>query len=237
MLTPVEFEQKYRQVRVPYLNENGLANSCFINVHIYRQTGPTAQFREKDIIIGYLNRELRRAGGLALIDVNASHRVMIARAFYGKGSPDDYSIALKHALRYGRTPPHRLQHYCDNVAKIGIDCSGFVNNYFRIINRISHDRNIPQYSTGTARDNITEMQATDVLIWTDNQGNVLINPRAHIAILNTRPDGQGRAVVVESASSLNGLTRSTYTFTEVEPALFRVQRPSGRSYVKVIEVR
>jgi hypothetical protein len=236
MLTPVEFEQKYRQVHVPYLNKNGLVNHLYVNVNIYSRTGRNAQFPEKDKILDRLRRDLKGKGGSGL-GVKASHRGMIARAFYGKGSPDDCAMALTYALAYGRTQPYRLQQYCDSVAKIGIDCSGFVNNYFRTINRISEDRIIPKYSKGPARDNITEMQATDVLIWTDNQGNVLINPRAHIAILNTRPDGQGRAVVVESASSLNGLTRSTYTFTEVEPALFRVQRPSGKSHVKVVAVR
>ena len=236
MLSPVEFEQKYRQVHVPYLNKNGLVNHLYVDVNIYSRTGPNAQFPEKDKILERLRRDLKGKGGSGL-GVKTSHRVMIARAFYGKGSPDDCAMALTYALAYGRTQPYRLQLYCDNVAKIGIDCSGFVNNYFRAINRISEDRVIPKYSKGTERNNISEIQATDVLIWTNKRGKVLINPHAHIAILNARPNGQGRAMVVESASSLDGLTRSTYTFTEVKPKLFRVQRPSGKSYVKVIAVR
>jgi len=236
-MTPLEFEQKYHQVRVSYLSPSGLANSRSVNVHIYCQTSPAAVLREKDSLVSQVDQELRRAGGLRLIDVERNDRTMISRAFYGKGSPDDCATALRHALRYSRTQPDRLQQYCDLVAKIGIDCSGFVNNYFRAINRINQDRNIAQYAQGAARDSLAEMQAQDVLIWTNNQGHVLAHPRAHIAILNSSPNRQGHAVVVESASSLGGLTHSTYTFSRVARNLFSVQRPSGTSHVRVVAVR
>jgi hypothetical protein len=235
-MTPVEFEQKYHQVRVPFQRQGGFAGSRLVDVHIYCQTGPAVVLREKDALVRHVDQEVRGAGGLRMIDVERNHRMMISRAFYGKGSPDDCAIALKHALRYGRTHPDRLQQYCDQVGKIGIDCSGFVNNYFRAIGKVTHDRNIAQYAHGRARDDLASMQTGDVLIWTNSHGHIHTHPRAHIAILNSAPDRQGHAVVVESAHSLGGLTHSTYTFTQVARNLFHVQRPSGTSHVRVYAV-
>ncbi len=54
-------------------------------------------------------------------------------AFYGKGSPLDYALALGLASRYGRLKSGTLQHYCDKVARLGLDCSGFVGQYFHKI--------------------------------------------------------------------------------------------------------
>ncbi len=130
-MTPIQFEQQYHRLSVSYQDSRGFAHSTTVNVHIYRQTSAAAVLPEKDALVAAVDQELRRAGGLRLIDVERIHREMIARAFYGKGSPEDCAIALRHAVRYSRAQPERLQHYCDQVARIGLDCSGFVNNYFR----------------------------------------------------------------------------------------------------------
>lgn len=236
-MRPIDFEQKYHRVHVSYLGPRGLAKSKTVNVHIYIRTSATARLPEKDALVAAIDQELRRAGGLRLIDVERSHRTMVARAFYGKGSPDDCAVTLRHAIRYGRAQPEQLQHYCDRVARIGLDCSGFVNNYFRAVGTINQDRTIAQYALGTARDDLGDIRARDVLVWTDSHGRVLAHPDAHIAVVNTPPNNRGQAVVVESASSLGGLTHSTYTFTRVGHNLFRVQRPSGTAYVRVVLVR
>jgi hypothetical protein len=196
-------------------------------MHIYRQTSADAQFPEKDALVGRLDRELREAGGLAMIDVDRSHREMIARAFYGKGSPEDCATALRYALRYGRTQANQLQHYCDKVALIGLDCSGFVNNYFRAIGRIRADRNIETYAQGTLRDEVSAVQPDDVLVWSDSRGHVLPWPHAHIAVVASAPDRAGQATIVESAASMGGLTHSTYTFTRVGRHVFHVDRPAS----------
>jgi hypothetical protein len=235
-MTPLAFEQKYHRLRVSYMGQRGLAQSKIVDVHIYRQTSASASLPEKDALVAAVDRELREAGGLRLIDVERGHRMMIARAFYGKGSPEDCAVALRHAIRYERTSPERLQDYCDRVARIGLDCSGFVNNYFRAIRRITQDRNIADYARGTARDSLADIQPRDVLVWTNTQGQVLAHPHAHIAVVESAPDASGHAVVVESASSLGGLTHSTYTITRVGSRVFRVQRPSGNSHVRICSV-
>ncbi len=239
-MTPLEFEQRYHRVRVSYMTERGSAQSQMVNVHIYRQTSANAHLLEKDQLVRRLDQELRRAGGLRMIDVDRSHRTMIAFAFYGKGSPDDCATALRYAVRYERTRPERLQHYCDNVGRIGLDCSGFVNNYFRAIGRLANDRNIAQYAQGTLRDDVSAIRPRDVLVWANSQGTVLQHPRAHIAVVASQPDNHGRATVVEAASSTGGLTHSTYTFTRVGQRLFRVERPASATsptgHVKVAQV-
>jgi hypothetical protein len=228
MMTPLEFEDRYHEIQVSHIDGRGLARSHTVNVHRYRQTGPKAEFPEKDVLISRLRTELLRTGGLPMIEVDRSHPDRIARAFYGKGSPEDCATALTYALRYNRTLPERLQHYCDNVAEIGLDCTGFVNSYFRAIGRLKgDDRLIVDYGRGTLRDAVSEIKPLDVVVWPDN---------GHIALVASAPDSHGRATVVESANSLNGLTHSIYTFTRVAPNLFSAQRPSGPSSVKVAQV-
>lgn len=51
-------------------------------------------------------------------------------AFYGKGSPEEVQVTLQLAVRYGLVEAEQLQEYCDSGV-IGLDCNGFVGNYFR----------------------------------------------------------------------------------------------------------
>jgi hypothetical protein len=81
-----------------------------------------------------------------------------------------------HALRYNRTTPGNLQRYCDRHAKLGVDCSGFVNTYFERIGRISAHKHINEYARGTLRSAENEIRDLDVLIW---QGG----SRRHIAVI------------------------------------------------------
>jgi hypothetical protein len=234
-VTPLEFEELYHQLRITYVKKEGLAESRTVNVHLYRQMQGSFEFPEKDALLSRLDEELRRAGGLRMIEVDVSHRQLIADAFFGKGSPEACATTLGYALRYNRTRPEGLQAYCDQVARIGLDCNGFVNNYFRSAGRIQRDWSIEEYAQRTLRDEAAAIQPRDVLVWADQNGNVLRHPLAHIAVVATAPGFSGKAVVVESASSLHGLGHSTYTFTRVGRNLFLVHRPSGMSYVKVAQ--
>lgn len=241
-MTPQEFEQKYHETSVDYFSKEGFARSQIVNVHIYRQTSQDAQFPEKNRLVSQLKEEVRKAGGLPLIGVQESDKEMISRAFYGKGSPQDCATALRYALRYNHTQPEKLQNYCDQVAEIGLDCSGFVNCYFRAIRRISSDRSIEQYAQGTLRDAVSAIRAQDVLIWTNSSGNVLKWPHAHIALVDSAPDSNGRATIVEAASSMGGLTHSQYTITRTGHHVFQVNRPASKDpnkrtgYVKIAQV-
>jgi hypothetical protein len=159
---------------------------------------------------------------------------MCTDSFYGKGSPEDYAMTFTYALRYRRATPGNLQSYCDQTAKLGLDCSGFVNAYFMEIGRIREAKQISSYARGNLRGRPEDIRALDVLIW---QGTSI----DHIAladhvIANSDPK---KMIVVESAGSKGGLVESEYTILEVRNKIFKVDRgrpAGGVSRVKFAEV-
>jgi hypothetical protein len=92
--------------------------------------------------------------------------------------------------------PTGLQRYCDNHARLGVDCSGFVNTYFERIGRISRHRHINEYARGTLRSDESEIQDLDVLIWQGGSSR-------HIAVIDHVIQGSSplRMIVVESSGS------------------------------------
>ena len=237
-LTPVEYAELFHNVRVSYLNpRTGLANSVTVDVHIYNNNGLTnrrANMSEKSVLVSSVRRELQRTGGLGLIDVDQSHKVQIAHCFFGKANPDEFRVTLMHALRYNRATPAGLQRYCDNHARLGVDCSGFVNTYFERIGRISRHRHINEYARGTLRSDEGEIQDLDVLIWQAGSSR-------HIAVIDHVIQGSSplRMVVVESSGSKGGLATSEYTVHGVNGQIFRVHRggtSTGTSRVKIAQV-
>jgi hypothetical protein len=236
-MNPLQFENQYHSIGVSHSGNGGLIYNHTVDVHIYLQTSSNAVLHEKDAIVSALSWRLRQARGLRMIDISPEHRMMVARAFYGKGSPEDCKIALEHAIRFNRVRPERIQEYCDRIGRIGIDCSGFVNNYFLAKGIISQAKNISHYTSGKDRKSLLDIQPDDVIIWTNRHGHVKTHPEAHIALVHSPPDLQGHATIVESAHSLHGLTHSSYIFSMTSPGVFRVQRPSGHGFVKVYSVR
>lgn len=226
-LTPAGFAGLYHNVRVSFLDRNtGMANSVSVDVHRYNNyaTSSRANFTEKSALSGLVRSELRRAGGLGLIDVEESHLVMIAHAFYGKAMPEEFAVALRHALRYNRAATSSLQSWCDNTARLGLDCSGFVNAYFQRTGRIETPMSISSYEQrGQARTAPGQIAALDVLVW--QRASV-----EHIAVVDRLVENSNplQVVVVESSSTGGGLTESTYTVRENRGDLFRVGRGFNR---------
>ncbi len=236
-MTPLEFEQRYHDIQVPYRDADGRRQTVTVDVHVYRQTGRGVVIAERDKLLREFDREVRDSNGLRSIEFDPAHRRVISRAFNGKGSPETCRAILSYVLRYGIATPADLQNYCDFVGRVGLDCSGFVNSYFKAEGTIDRDWMIAQYGQGRQlRDTIGQVQPRDVLVWTNRAGVVLERPTAHIAIVASAPDSSGRGVVVESASSLGGLGHSTYTFTRVGTHRFQVRRPSGLSFVRAVGV-
>ena len=232
MLTPLEFERRYHEVRVSYFNDHGFAASCIVDVYRYLMTGRTlgqTEQKAKDELQGLVSGELDRARGLPLIEVDRSHQLSIARAFFGKGSPDDYAITLKHALRYKRTRPELLQKYCDKW--FGLDCVAFVNNYFYALGRLvyvaENEKRVEDYGKGVLLNAVSEIRPEDVVVWPNN---------SHIALVATAPDNNGQAVVVESSNSQKRLMNSRYTFARADRNLFSIQRYGMSDRVKVARV-
>lgn len=237
-LSPDEYAELFHNVRVDYFHpESGMANSVTINVNIYNNNGidkRRGNMTEKSILNSAIKRELRNANGLGLISVKREHRAQVAHCFYGKGDPHEYRVTLMHALRYKRCTPSNLQHYCDKIAKLGLDCSGFVNSYFKHIGWITEARHIDTYGRGILRSAESEIRDLDVLIW---QGG----PMRHIAVIDHVIVGTNplKMVVVESSGSKEGLATSEYEVRSVKDQIFRVHRGGpgkGTERVKIAQV-
>jgi len=237
-LTPVQFADLFHNLEVSYFDpQSGMAHSVTVDVHIYNNNGIDdcrANMSEKAALVSALRQELRRAGGLALIGVEQDHKYQVAHCFFGKGNPDEFRVTLSHALRHNRATPAGLQNYCDRQAKLGVDCSGFVNTYFERIGRISAHKNISEYERGTLRSSVNDIQDLDVLVWQGGRGR-------HIAVIDHVIVGSDplKMIVVESAHSKHGLTTSEYTVLGVNGQIFRVNRgggSSGSSRVKIAAV-
>jgi len=247
-VTPLDFADRYRNTRVSYFTPEGYARSLTVDVHIYNNNGMDTRrgnMQEKSALVSRVRRELRQADGLGLIDIRKEHKGQIARSFYGKGSPDDYAVALTHALRYGRATPNNIQRYCDSIAKLGLDCSGFVNAYLMEIGKVSKQENISTYARRNRRSRPEDIQAGDLLTWADNGHIAIVD---HV-IANTDPV---KLLVVESSNSkcinhttnaaqTNGLSSSEYTVVSVNDEMFKVNRGSrgsgrGTSNVRIVSV-
>ena len=181
-----------------------------VNVHIYinnsaefKQTKYAPNTREWSALMSLLRKE---AGGR---NVNLYRNQMLSTklAFYGKGSPWDYSLVLGLAIRYGRLKSFTLEDYCDKVARLGLDCSGFVGQYFNSIGKFTQE-DVRKYSAARwanrpenkVRKSINEIKSTDVLIWTG---------KGHVALVD-KVLGNGKFRIVESCFSGGGLRNAEY---------------------------
>ncbi len=174
----------------------------------------------------------------------------LARHVYmGKASPDEISDFLCKLVANQRLPLERaaLQDYSDKY--VGMDCSGFVNQYF--IARGDHGQRerliVTYHDTGKRRTRrrVGDMRPRDVLIWVTSQGR--IPGSKHIALLDSVLDPQSGVVrVVESTGGGSGLCDSLYYFLPARgrgnDTYFKVERRlrgarfnrSSDSYVRVV---
>jgi cell wall-associated NlpC family hydrolase len=119
--------------------------------------------------------------------IEGSERTRIAQAFYGKGRPEDYELALEVACLLGvcASTQQSVQQFCDD--HLGIDCSGFVNAYFQNEGTLTGNasRTISQYYSQrqALRTDVRQIRQSDLLIWVTAQGRLFRNP-GHIALVN-----------------------------------------------------
>ena len=183
-----------------------------VNVHIYINN--SAKFKNKHPQNAPNTREwtalmgsMRKEAGGRNVNLYKKQGLSIKLAFFGKGSPWDYSLALGLAIRYGRLKSSTLQRYCENVARLGLDCSGFVGQYFNSIGKFTQE-DVRKYSAARwanrpenkVRKSINEIKSTDVLIWTG---------KGHVALVD-KFLGNGKFRIVESCFSGGGLRNAEY---------------------------
>jgi len=222
-LGPHDFKQLYRELEVPYVTrDTGHTCSVQADVHIYVNDGITARRSngaEKDALQSIVRQNARRAGAAAIAANRSAHNVAIAHAYYGKGAPWEYRIYLAYALTYGRATLASLVTYCDTTAKLGLDCSGFINSFLVSTGRTDRERDIDVYARNPARTSYAQIQPFDLLIWQRSDGDA----SRHIAIVDHVTESN-EMVVVESSGSKGGLASSTYTVESVAGDIFQVDR-------------
>lgn len=229
-LTPVQLKSRYENLPV-ILSDNTVAK---FRVHKYRineadppQPGSrirhAAATREWGDAASHLRGWTRGRGSISAevreAIVQRVRGTAIRTTFNGKGSPSHISLcltALSVSGRMARALPgsaarserDRITEYIDTF--VGIDCSGYVNNYFIAAGHYANsaeNRNVPiRHSYGAPNNRmhfLPDRPQTFMLVWTDFQ---------HIAMIHDWGPG-GYEVdmrVIESASSLGGLSDTIY---------------------------
>lgn len=187
---------------------------------------------------------------LTVPEILRQWRVRMMAVFSGKGSPEEIQVALHLVAIYGlydkkkfaADPVAGIRDYCDKY--IGLDCNGFVGNFAREIGT-TKEPNTPIYSyapKGKRRTKLEDVQANDILAWTDN-GHIAIIDKIDAMTTGSNGKPARDCVVVEStagnpsaskATSHGGLQHSTYCLRSVgADQIFKVERPKGKGLSSV----
>jgi hypothetical protein len=168
------------------------------------------------------------------------HREMVAYStvgpsFYGKGSPEGISQALRLAVALEMTDATHaaLQKFCDE--NIGLDCSGFVGNYLRhkgLGPDLGPSSKVSAFAPPAYRvKELSDIRAESVIVWESG---------SHVAIVDRvdrtmgKMDGTVHAWVAESTGSqriggraganTDGMQYTKYIFRSVSKQVFKVLR-------------
>ena len=117
----------------------------------------------------------------------------IKTAAMGKGSPEDYRLALEWAIRSGKIPnPNTttVQDYC--FKHLGLECSGFATNYLVACGKREYSAELLRntnaasyYNPAQAINDAEAIQQGDLLVWM--KGAKAKTGPGHIAVVDTAP--------------------------------------------------
>ncbi len=253
MPTPVEFMQRYRNIRVNAVIEDPVTRTSRVGSHLVQLrkyfmmnwTGGTEQMSDFTAVT---------SGGGNNVWYQ-QHRQAIMTAAMGKGRPGDYALALEWAVRSGKIPnvnQGTLQTYFDE--HLGIDCSGFVTNYLVANGKKSDTDTVLRntsaasyYSAAAAVNDPTQVRQGDLLVWMT--GNAVKTDPGHVAVVEsysaqTMAGGNMRVVEATGAGGANPkLLDSMYTVEQIipkggaVPAMILVVKRHGVSGSRVVVVR
>ncbi len=241
-MSPSQYKSRYINLRVDIAAAISTPDAACQNEV---QTVSIRSYRNASMDSGSVQDEKNRLVSLMRRNrYSRSDRVAVARSFSGKATVAQCQRAVAAIWQLGLATSTTLQSYCDTY--LGLDCSGFVNNYFLHAHNLQ-ERNINSYyqcGRTNLRENFSEFRNKDVLIWCDNQGHLNGSRGRHIAVIDrvremSMTGNDLEASVVESTGSL-GLVESIYTFYETsKTGVYRIHRPlkpSTRNHVKVVPV-
>ena len=166
-MTPLQFKKSYHAIPVPVVDRKvagiPLPRVITVCVHKYHLYSSGKAFSQQAMAArSKLNDAQKKQG-----DMGVTNEVD-GRVYYGKGSPRDIAQVLTASVALGLIEPTQaaLQQHCDDC--IGVDCSGFVNSYWRTEGLISDQRSIASHhkkAHRTARKHPSEIMARDMLVW------------------------------------------------------------------------
>lgn len=222
-MNPSDFVKRYHGLTVT----GRLGGTRTAQVYKYFMWG-TGSLEKADEIKAKLEKDKSRKGEVERLATLAHASLtdgLIRRVFEGKGSPSEIKTLLEAALISEEVPDDTdsLQAFCDE--NIGLDCSGFVNAYFRTMNWIGDSQSILDLVRGQRKDP-TRIQPRDVLYWyskMEKTGELVPTPDTgkvgHIAVVDSPPvstgDGLGTMTVCESRGGGIGISTNQYTIREL----------------------
>jgi len=127
MPNPLDYATRYRELNValadgplPIRIERYLTNLWDKEIDQLADLAFAHMQKEKSITLTI------NGAPVTLTDAN-KFRKSVQFAGEGKGSPEDFQVAVQMAALLKKIPRNQLQAYCD--AHLGLDCNGFVGNY------------------------------------------------------------------------------------------------------------
>lgn len=223
-MSPVEYMKWYRSLTA-WLEDDSILDvdiAKYLNARFIQQKDAptpkndgvkimtkraTAAWAAKDKLIGELCKEFhcKHTPTQFLVDDFIVPTLHLVHVFTGKGSPSMINTVIWLASRYKHLTATTLQNYADRC--LGLDCNGFVNNYFGR----AADTDIARYDSHRRKD--FQLQPRDVLVFYTPGKTV---PK-HIAVVDSvlaaaDSKGQIQLRVVQSGGPEEGLHDSVATW-------------------------
>lgn len=214
---PSDFVKKYQNLTVRTRIGGELtvhANKYFMKGTKGLEEAEKIKKKEKDLLRQAAVENLASAGLQVSLDDS-----VVRRIFDGKGSPGDIATLIEAAIFVEAIADdsYTVQKFCDE--HIGVDCSGFVDAYFRTESRGSTEK------LRGHRKEATQIQPQDVLFWYDYNAETKklakkpdVDKVGHVALVDTPPvstgEGLGVMTVCESRGGGIGVSTNLYTIRE-----------------------
>jgi len=130
MITPVEYEKLYKNLKVEFADSSIPPQTVSIHKYWLSPVQPAGQklIESAEALLAKGDLDVKINGSvikLSKSDHDLHRRLRYALA--GKGSPEDYQMVLQLAVLTKQKAAADLQSFCDD--NLGIDCNGFVGNY------------------------------------------------------------------------------------------------------------
>jgi hypothetical protein len=225
MPTPLEFLQQYRNISVGIEVDDDVRKTCTtssVNVKLNKYflmnwTQGSSQMAEYEAVTSSSGKDTWFR----------QNKERIRTAAMGKGSPQDYGLALEWAVRANHihNPSQAtIQAYFDQ--NMGIDCSGFVTNYLIANGKKQNSINVQRdtsaasyFNAAKAINDPSQVRQGDLLVFM--HGNSVLTSPGHVTVVESyvpqsSPAGNMRVVEATGASGANPkLLDSMYTVENI----------------------